>query len=74
MADPAEVDGTAACEEDGAGGGETEVVPPVTEAGSELAWSQDDDTAEPVGRQPWSLALTTGAVVILGAAVLLGVR
>ncbi len=50
----------------------TTVVPTPPASVPELAWSQDDDTEEP-GRQSWPVTWATGAVLILGAVILIAV-
>jgi hypothetical protein len=73
MAEPTDSDGTAAWDEDGAGGGETELVPPVTDAApTGHAWSQDDETDEPASH-PWPVAWATAGVLVLVAVTLVAV-
>ena len=69
MATQADTYSTAAWDEDGAGNGATETVPPVTEAASGLAWSQHDDT-ELIQCPPWHLAWAESGAVPLIATVI----
>jgi hypothetical protein len=72
MAEPTDTDGTAAWAGDGAGDGETAVVPPIPTAAPELAWSAEDETEE-IQRQSWRLTWGRAAVLILSAAALAGI-
>jgi hypothetical protein len=48
----------------GAGGAETEIVPPVTQAQPEHAWSKEEPQTEPL-RQPWGRAWSAAAVFVM---------
>lgn len=60
-------DETLAAVADGAGGDETEVVPPVTEAAPELAWSAEEDATEVLAAHQWRSVWAIAGVGVLCA-------
>lgn len=74
MADPV-ADDTSAWSADGAGGAETIVVPPPTQAVPDLAWSAEEDSTAvfwPEERHRWPLIAAAAIAVVVVAAVIGG--